>query len=85
MAYQRPSVRLERTANMSRLGIYADKIEAIREQQGLTPSGFKTDGTDPAKGDKEAMEREMYRRADERLPRGLTPSDSETAGAQDEE
>jgi hypothetical protein len=47
---------------MSRLGIYAEKINAIREQRGLTQSGFRTDGTDPAKGDKEAMLRDMYHR-----------------------
>lgn len=56
---------------MSRLDIYADKINAIREQKGLTPSGFREDGTDPTKGDKEAMEREMYHHADSRLPAGI--------------
>lgn len=56
---------------MSRLGIYADKINAIREQRGLTPSGFREDGTDALKGDKEAMERAMYERADAHLPPGI--------------
>lgn len=56
---------------MSRLGIYADKINAIREQRGLTPSGFREDGTDAAGADKEAMLRELYRRADARLPSGI--------------
>lgn len=55
----------------NRLGIYADKIEEIREQKGLTASGFREDGTDPAEADKEAMEREMYRRADAHLPPGI--------------
>lgn len=52
---------------MSRLGIYADKINAIREQRGLTPSGFREDGTDPAKVDKEEMERAMYERANSKV------------------
>ncbi|SFQ56631.1 hypothetical protein SAMN05421853_110105 [Roseivivax halotolerans] len=69
---------------MSRLGIYADKINAIRKQRGLTPSGFREDGTDALKSDKEAMERAMYERADARLPPGNggpTPSsDSKTEG-----
>jgi hypothetical protein len=56
---------------MSRLGIHAAKIEAIREQRGLTPAGFKTDGTDMAGATKKAMEQEMYRRADAHLPSGL--------------
>ena len=55
----------------NRLGIHADKIEAIREQRGLTPAGFQQDGTDPAKSDKDAMTLEMYRRADVDLPPGL--------------
>ncbi|KZY46333.1 hypothetical protein A3731_07780 [Roseovarius sp. HI0049] len=64
---------------MSRLGIYADKIEAIREQKGLTPSGFREDGTDAAGADKEAMEREMYRRADAHLPSGIgSPPEDES-------
>jgi len=61
---------------MSRLGIYADKIEAIREREGLTPSGFRQDGTDPAEADpaeadKRAMEAAMYQRADAHLPPGI--------------
>ena len=64
---------------MSRLGIYAEKITAIREQRELTPGGFREDGTDPAKADKEAMEAAMYRRADAHLPPGLggTPANAD--------
>lgn len=51
----------------NRLGIYADKIEAVREQRGLTPAGFRTDGTDALKSDKEAMLRALYEQADARL------------------
>lgn len=76
----------------NRLGIYADKIEAIREQRGLTPAGFQQDSTDAAGADKEAMEREMYRRADSHMSGFAaalgghnTPPDSETEGLQDEE
>jgi hypothetical protein len=61
---------------MSRLGIYAEKINAIREQRGLTQSGFRTDGTDPAKGDKEAMLRDLYHRADSHLPPGIGPANA---------
>lgn len=50
-----------------RLGLYADKIERRRIAMGLDPSGFRQDGTDPAAADKEAMERTMYRRADEHM------------------
>jgi hypothetical protein len=73
----------------NRLGIYADKIEAIREQRGLTPAG----------ADKEAALAELYRRADSHLPPGIggpvpepsaenAPSseyqpDSETAGSEE--
>ena len=56
---------------MSRLGLYAAKIEAIRESRGLTPSGFRQDGTDMAGTEKRAMEQEMYRHADAHLPSGL--------------
>ncbi len=52
---------------MSRLGIYAEKIEAIREQRGLTPAGFRQDGTDAAREDKEAALAELYRRADSHM------------------
>ena len=55
----------------NRLGIYADKIEAIREQRGLTPAGFRQDGTDAAGEDKEAALAELYRRADAHLPSGI--------------
>lgn len=54
---------------MSRLGIFAAKMEAIREQHGLTQAGFRQDGTDMAGNEKRAMEQEMYRRA--HLPSGL--------------
>ena len=56
---------------MSRLGLFGSKIDAIREQRGLTPAGFRTDGTDPSKSDKEAMLARMYRRADAHLPPGI--------------
>ena len=79
---------------MSRLGIYADKIEAIREQRGLTPAGFQQNGTDAAREDKEAALAELYRRADSHLPPGIggavpEPSaenapDLETAGAEED-
>lgn len=72
----------------NRLGIHAEKITEIREARGLTPAGFRQDGTDPAKEDKESMLRELYRRADAHLPEGIggpVPApDSETAGDQDE-
>jgi hypothetical protein len=64
---------------MSRLGIYAAKIEEIRNQRGLDSKGFRLDGTDPEAATKEAMEREMYRRADERLPEGLGSGTSANA------
>jgi len=70
---------------MSRLGIYADKIEAIREREGLTPSGFRQDGVDAAGADKEEMEREMYRRADARLPSGLGGTAADKDGQEDDE
>ena len=77
---------------MSRLGIYAEKIEAIREQRGLTPAGFQQDGTDAAGADKEAALAELYRRADSHMSSFAsalgghsTPPDSETEGLQDEE
>lgn len=76
----------------SRLGIHANKIEAIREQRGLTPAGFRQDGTDAAGADKEAMEWEMYRSADSHmsgfasaLGGHSTPPVPETEGLQDEE
>lgn len=56
---------------MSRLGIYADKINAIRVQRGLTPSGFREDGTDSEAANKEAMEAAMYKQADAHLPPGI--------------
>lgn len=67
----------------NRLGIFADKIAAIREQRGLTPAGFRKDGTDDE--DKVAMEAAMYRRADAHLPAGIggpvPEPDSEAAGS----
>lgn len=69
----------------NRLGIHANKIEAIREQRGLTPAGFRQDGIDDAGEQKREMEREMYRRADSHLPPGIggqVPApDSEAEGA----
>lgn len=56
---------------MSRLGIYADKIEAIREQRGLTPSGYRQDGVDAAGADKEEMLKALHRRENAKLPPGL--------------
>ena len=67
----------------NRLGIYADKIVAKRKAAGLDESGFRLDGTDPAKCDKEEMLRAMSRRADARLPPsigGETPPDPEAEG-----
>jgi hypothetical protein len=73
----------------NRLGIFADKIEAAREQRGLTPAGFRLDGTDALKGEKKAMEREMYRRADAHLPPGIggpvPKPDSETEVDQEDD
>lgn len=73
---------------MSRLGIYATKIEAIREQRGLTPAGFRQDGTDPAGADKEEMLKALYRRENAKLPLGIggpVPAPvSEAEGSQDE-
>jgi len=70
---------------MSRLGIFAAKINAIREQKGLTPSGFRQDGTDAEAANKKAMEREMYRRADAHLPPGIGgPQPESETGGEDE-
>ena len=73
---------------MSRLGIYAAKIEAIRDQRGLTPAGFRQDGTDMAGTEKQAMLRDLYEHADSHLPSGLggpVPStDEDPANAGDE-
>lgn len=55
----------------NRLGIHANTFEDIRDRRGLTPAGFQQDSTDAAGADKEAMEREMYRRADAHLPQGI--------------
>lgn len=51
----------------NRLGIYAEKFEAIREQLGLTPAGFRQDGEDAAGPEKEAALAELYRRADSHM------------------
>lgn len=75
----------------NRLGIYANKIDAIREQRGLTPAGFRQDGTDPLKTEKEAMQRELYRRADAHMcfraalggPSQAAP-DSEAEGSEED-
>jgi len=71
----------------NRLGIHATTIEGLREQAGLTPAGFRLDGTDPLKSEKEAMLRELYRRADAHLPPGIggpvPEPDSEVAGDQE--
>jgi len=76
----------------NRLGIHANKIEAIREQRGLTPAGFQQNSTDAAREDKEAALVELYRRADSHmsgfasaLGGHSTPPVSETEGLQDEE
>ncbi len=66
----------------------SNSYEGKTSHKGLTPSGFRQDGTDPEASTKEAMLQDLYRRADERLPPGLggnPPPASETAGAQDEE
>ncbi|MDY6859978.1 MAG: hypothetical protein SWN98_11650 [Pseudomonadota bacterium] len=69
----------------NRLGLYADKIEAIREQRGLTSAGFRQDGSDDAGEDKEAALAELYYRADAHLPSGIggTPP-SDAADTEDE-
>lgn len=76
----------------NRLGLYADKVEAKRQELGLTRSGFRQDVTDPAKGEKEAMLGELYRRADRRvqsiasaLGGPVPPRDSEAEGARDQD
>ncbi|MGK7652399.1 hypothetical protein ACSQ76_08290 [Roseovarius sp. B08] len=55
----------------NRLGLYADKIEEKRQQLGLTPAGFRQDGTDAEAATKEEMLKALYRRADARLPSGI--------------
>lgn len=54
----------------NRLGIHADKIDELRQQAGLTPSGFLQDGTDDAEIDKKTALAEVYRCADIHLPSG---------------
>lgn len=54
----------------NRLGMYAENVEAKREQLGLDEKGFRLDG-DAAGADKEAMLREIYRRENARLPYGI--------------
>lgn len=68
---------------MSRLGIYADKIEAIREQKGLTPSGFRQDGSDSLSDQKRAMEADMYERADAHIAPFASALGAANAGDED--
>ncbi|SEK54579.1 hypothetical protein SAMN05421666_1039 [Roseovarius nanhaiticus] len=56
---------------MSRLGIYAEMIEEKRKAAGLTPAGFREDGTDSAASEKEEMLRKLYERTDAHLPSGI--------------
>ena len=67
----------------NRLGIFADKFEAVREQRGLTPAGFRQGGTDPARANKEAALAALYHRANVDLPSGVDgpvpETDSEAA------
>ena len=69
----------------ARLGIHADKIDAIREERGLTPAGFRQDGTDALKSDKESMTRELYRHADAHLPAGLVVAPAPVSEAEGEQ
>jgi len=69
----------------NRLGIHADKIEKRRAELGLDEKGFRLDGTDAAGTDKEAMEREMYRRADAHLPSGIGGPPAASAADKDDE
>lgn len=72
----------------NRLGIHAPKIDARREEWGLTRAGFRQDGTDPAGADKEEMLQALYRRENAKLPLGIggpAPAPvSEAEGSQDE-
>lgn len=63
----------------NRLGLYAAKVEDIREREGLTPSGFKKDGTDMLASEKEDMARARYERADAHLPAGLVVAPASTS------
>ncbi len=45
------------------LGQHRPKIEKLQNQQGLTPAGFKKDGSDIAAADKAELERRVYERA----------------------
>lgn len=60
------------------LGQHRPKFEKLRREKGLTPAGFKEDGSDLAKAEKVEMERAMYERADARLPPGIViaPADA---------
>ncbi|QFT92158.1 hypothetical protein FIU86_04840 [Roseovarius sp. THAF9] len=49
------------------LGQRRAEFEEIREKRGLTPSGYRQDGTDPEKSTKEELEREMYERANSKV------------------
>ncbi|GGO58662.1 hypothetical protein SAMN05444398_10817 [Roseovarius pacificus] len=50
-------------------GMRREDFEELREQQGMTPAGFREDSSDPLRGDKEAMERELLMWADDHLTR----------------
>ncbi len=57
-------------------GMRREDFEERRRALGLTPSGFKEDGTDPAGEYKRELTRKLYRRADDRLPEGLGGSNA---------
>lgn len=44
-----------------RLGLFADKIAEKREELGRDESGFRRDGTDPLKEEKEMLRRLLAR------------------------
>ncbi|WP_167647636.1 hypothetical protein [Mameliella alba] len=48
-------------------GQHRERMNKLREDAGLNEKGFRTDGTDPLKEEKEAMLKELHRRADARL------------------
>lgn len=69
----------------NRLGMYAENVEAKREQLGLDEKGFRLDGIDPAGVDKEEMLREIYRRENEKLPYGTGGNRPANAGDDEDE